>query len=100
MVLLHLLPDVLVGFRKAYPEIVLDLVVSNTMLDLSRRDADVALRATYPAAGHAERTPPRQASPGRSMVRADDVTPFDPLTDGRRHDWIGFADHSSIAKAT
>jgi len=47
MVLLHLLTDVLVDFRKAYPEIVLDIVVSNTMLNLSRRDADVAVRASY-----------------------------------------------------
>ena len=47
MVLLHLLTEVLVDFRKAYPEIVLDIVVSNTMLNLSRRDADVAVRATY-----------------------------------------------------
>ena len=47
LVLLHLLTEVLVDFRKAYPEIVLDIVVSNTMLNLSRRDADVAVRAAY-----------------------------------------------------
>ena len=47
VVLLHLLTDVLVGFRRAYPEIVLDIVVSNQRLNLSKRDADVAVRATY-----------------------------------------------------
>jgi DNA-binding transcriptional LysR family regulator len=49
LVLLHLLTEILVDFRRAYPEIVLDVVVSNTMLNLSRRDADVAVRATYVA---------------------------------------------------
>ncbi len=56
LVLLHLLTAVLVDFRKAYPEIMLDIVVSNTMLNLSRRDADVAVRATYHAARDIERT--------------------------------------------
>ena len=45
--LLHLLNDVLIGFRHAYPEIMLDIVVSNQRLNLSKRDADVAVRATY-----------------------------------------------------
>src|SRR3982074_3339748 len=31
----------------AYPEIVLDIVVSNQRLNLSKRDADVAVRALY-----------------------------------------------------
>ena len=57
MVLLHLLIDVLIGFRRAYPEIVLDIVMSNQRLNLTRRDADVAVRATYhnpdPLAGSA-----------------------------------------------
>ena len=43
----HLLNDVLIGFRRAYPEITLDIVVSNLRLNLSKRDADVAVRATY-----------------------------------------------------
>src|SRR4029079_6962617 len=46
VLLLYLLNDVLVGFRRAYPEIVLDVVVSNQRLNLSKRDADVAVRAT------------------------------------------------------
>jgi DNA-binding transcriptional LysR family regulator len=44
--LIHMLTDVLAGFRRAYPEITLDIVVGNAPLNLSKRDADVALRVT------------------------------------------------------
>ena len=47
IVLLRILNDVLIGFRRAYPEISVDLVATNRMLNLSRRDADIALRAAY-----------------------------------------------------
>ena len=47
MILLHLLTDVLAEFRRQYPEIVLDIIISNQILNLSRRDADLAVRATY-----------------------------------------------------
>lgn len=44
--LIHLLTPIFAGFTKAYPEIRLDIVVSNTALNLSKRDADIAIRAT------------------------------------------------------
>jgi DNA-binding transcriptional LysR family regulator len=47
--LAYMLPDVLVGFRRAYPEILLDVLISNQSLNLTRRDADVAIRGTYRA---------------------------------------------------
>ena len=40
------LAPVFASFRVAYPEIRLDIIVSNAALNLSRRDADVAIRAT------------------------------------------------------
>jgi DNA-binding transcriptional LysR family regulator len=40
-----LLP-ILAAFAKAYPRIDLELMATNTLADLSRRDADVAIRAT------------------------------------------------------
>jgi DNA-binding transcriptional LysR family regulator len=99
LVLLHLLSDILVSFRRAYPEIVLDVVVSNQRLNLSKRDADVALRAIY-------QNPDPLA--GRKIARiawavfgptalADEA--FDPIVDGGRHEWLAFADHVSIARA-
>jgi DNA-binding transcriptional LysR family regulator len=44
--LLHLLMPMFVRFRAACPEVRLDVVTSNPALNLSRRDADVAIRAT------------------------------------------------------
>jgi DNA-binding transcriptional LysR family regulator len=99
LVLLYLLNDVLIGFRRAYPEIVLDIVVSNQRLNLSKRDADVAVRALYqnpdPLAG---RKVARIAWAvfGPSALAGQ---PFDPVVDGRRYDWLAYADHVSIARA-
>ena len=42
----YLLPQICAGFRELYPAVRLDLVVGNAATNLSRRDADVALRAT------------------------------------------------------
>jgi len=100
MLLLHLLTDVLVDFRRAYPEIVLDVVVSNTMLNLSKRDADVAVRATY--------QPPEALSGQRIAGIAWAVfgpqawagKPFDPLTDVDRHDWVAIGDQVAMARAS
>jgi DNA-binding transcriptional LysR family regulator len=42
----HLLMPVFATFLDAYPDIRVDIVVSNASLNLSKRDADVAIRAT------------------------------------------------------
>ncbi|MGJ3263596.1 MAG: LysR family transcriptional regulator [Salinarimonas sp.] len=44
--LVHLLMPIFADFRQRYPEIRLDLVLANQALNLSKRDADVAVRAT------------------------------------------------------
>jgi DNA-binding transcriptional LysR family regulator len=44
--LIHLLMPLLAGFRERYPEVRLDVVLTNQALNLSKRDADVAIRAT------------------------------------------------------
>lgn len=41
-----LLPALVAPFRRSYPEIDLELVVSDTFLNLNKRDADIALRPT------------------------------------------------------
>jgi DNA-binding transcriptional LysR family regulator len=100
LVLLHLLTDVLAGFRRQYPEIALDVVVSNQLLNLSKRDADIALRATYQAP---------EGLTGRRVGRiawavfgstASGVKSFDPVVDVPNHDWIGLSDHISLARAS
>ena len=45
-IMVHLMTPVFASFLRAYPDIQLDIVVSNTSLNLSKRDADVAIRAT------------------------------------------------------
>lgn len=42
----YLLAPVVAGFREVYPDICLDMLVGNQALNLARRDADIALRAT------------------------------------------------------
>ncbi len=44
--LVHLLMPMLARFRRAHPGIRLDVLIGNPSLNLSRRDADVAIRAT------------------------------------------------------
>jgi DNA-binding transcriptional LysR family regulator len=100
LVLLHLLTDVLVGFRRQYPEITLDVVISNQILNLSKRDADIAVRATYHApeglagqrVGHIA-----WAAFGPAEWKGK---PFDAHTDAPNHDWIGLADHVALARVT
>jgi DNA-binding transcriptional LysR family regulator len=97
--LVHLMTGVFAAFRKAYPEIALDVVVSNQALNLSKRDADVAVRAT-------DRPPEaligrRAASIAWAVFAASAHAPevFDPETGPREADWIGFGDNLANLKA-
>ena len=44
--LVYLLTPIFASFRSAYPDIRLDIVIGNASLNLSKRDADIAIRAT------------------------------------------------------
>ncbi len=98
MVLMRFLTDILVGFRKAYPEISIEVVVSNDRLNLSRRDADVAVRAGY--------TPPETMS-GRRVAKIawavhgaakQHKQAFKAERDAARLNWVGFSEHIGLAK--
>jgi DNA-binding transcriptional LysR family regulator len=98
-VLVHLMTQVFADFRRAYPEIVLDVVVSNQALNLSKRDADVAVRAT-------DRPPEaligrRAAGIAWAVFANAESAPetFDPQADARNADWIGFGDNLANLKA-
>ncbi len=91
--LLHLVLPLLSGFRAAFPQVRLELVLGNSALNLSKRDADVAIRATD--------TPPdnlvgrRVARLGWALYgRAADFP--DPQTlaaaDLTQRDWISLSD--------
>ena len=64
----RLLTAELARFAELHPGIVVELAIDNRQLDLSRREADVALRATRPVKGisSAASSPPW---PGRSTAR-------------------------------
>lgn len=91
--LLHLVLPLLSGFRAAFPQVRLELVLGNSALNLSKRDADVAIRATD--------TPPdnlvgrRVARLGWALYgRAADFPDPQALaaTDLTLRDWISLSD--------
>lgn len=90
--IIHLLTPIFASFRRAYPEISLDIVVGNQSLNLSKRDADVAIRAT---------SDPPETLVGRRLAaipwaiyaaRSLGLTALDPI-DYRAHSWIGLGDN-------
>jgi DNA-binding transcriptional LysR family regulator len=90
--LVHMLSDLFAGFRRAYPEIVLDVVVSNSSLNLSKRDADVAVRATNRAPDTLVGR--RIAAFGCAAYgRADAMHGRIDFADANRHDWVGLGEN-------
>lgn len=97
--LIHLLTPVFASFRAAYPEIRLDVVISNQALNLTKRDADVAVRANdRPGDTLVGR---RIASMAWAVFGRPDLLPEDGIDPGnlRRHPWIGFSDEMMSIKA-
>lgn len=86
---LHLLPGYLAEFRTMYPDVSLDVSATNQMADLTRRDADVAIRATAIPPDHLV---------GRSVGHVSVASYASPSyldAQGRgrpivEYDWIGF----------
>jgi DNA-binding transcriptional LysR family regulator len=101
--LIHLLMPVLSAFRRSYPDIRVDMVVSNQALNLSKRDADIAIRAT---------DDPPETLVGRRVAtllwsvygrRSDfpDVVPGATCDKKRlaEHDWVALGDQFGHLKA-
>lgn len=97
MLAFGLLPRHLAGFRDAYPGIEVELVVGNVALNLSRREADVALRV-----GNA----PAETLVGRRVGRlafavyaSANYHARRPEPDLSLHDWIGFdSEHEALVR--
>jgi len=47
----EILPPILTGLREQYPQLVIELVLSNALEDLLRREADIAVRMVKPTQG-------------------------------------------------
>ncbi|MGN6096741.1 MAG: LysR family transcriptional regulator [Bosea sp. (in: a-proteobacteria)] len=97
---LHLLLPIFAGFRREHPAIRLDVVIGNQALNLSKRDADVAIRAS---------DTPGETLVGRRVAtlawaiygRADEemaAETADPAALYRR-DWVALGDQLSHVKA-
>ena len=80
----------LASFRERYPYIVVDLLVTNSVLDLNRRDADIAVRPTaQPDPGLVGR---RLRDIEFAVYATPDVAAGLPAGDPFGGRWIGFAD--------
>ncbi len=86
----YLVTPVLASFKQAYPEIALEIIVTHQPLNLSRRDADIAIRAT--------RDPP-ETLVGRRLTTFAwcRYAPRSWVEEGRLVDpanvsWVGFGD--------
>lgn len=78
-----LLLPALADFRRTYPGIHLQVTVNNSFLNLTRREADVALRPTN--------TPPDNLvgrKLGRVRTAPYSVVPHDPVDDWSAYDWV------------
>ncbi len=88
----HLATPLFGAFCRQFPEIKLDVVIENRALNLSRRDADVAIRAT---------AEPPETLVGRRIAsiawsvygaKGSHIQPTDDPSDLADHCWIGFGD--------
>lgn len=86
---LHVLPAFLAEFRALYPGVSLDVSANNQLVDLTRRDADVVLRATATPPDHlVGRSAGRIGIAAYASPRYLDAQGRDrPLAE---YDWIGF----------
>ena len=87
----HLLPPILARFRQLNPGVHLDVILAAQHLNLSRRDADVAIRATNEPSGDFGRPAHRARSAGRSTPRRKLAAEFGDRT-AEEAPWVGFGD--------
>ncbi|MFN3889088.1 MAG: LysR family transcriptional regulator [Beijerinckiaceae bacterium] len=85
-----LIAPMLASFRKAYPEIRLEVIVGHEHLNLSRRDADVALRATLE---------PQETLVGRKIAHIGWAAYGPANWKGGEHErqWVGFGEGPGVA---
>jgi len=96
-----LLTDLLATFRAQHPGIHIELAIDNRELDLSRREADIALRATRPTQGDLFGRKVAEIAwsiYGSAKYLADRGTPRD-LADLARYEMIGWEPDSRVKAA-
>ena len=96
--LVGLIAPCLAEFRRAYPEIELEVLISKEMLNLTKRDADLAIRTTrQPLETLVGR---RVSSVAMAVYGSKKYLKTHPnLSNLNKHDWIGF-DETVLDSAT
>lgn len=88
----HVLPEVALALRRTHPGIVIEIVATNSMSDLRRREADIAVRNAEPTDPEmiARRMPDQSGGlyGTRGLVAA--TGPFETLADLARAPVVGF----------
>jgi DNA-binding transcriptional LysR family regulator len=97
MLAIGVLPRYLAGFRAQYPGIEIDLTISNSLLNLTKREADVALRVSA--------NPPESLIGRRvgqlafAVYGSRDYCRRRTESDLGRYEWIGYdAEHAALAR--
>lgn len=88
----HALPPCLISLRKKHPGISVELVPSNEMSDLTRRDADIAIRHVRPEQPDlvAKRIADIEISLFASADYLETLGPIDQLADFSKANFIGY----------
>jgi DNA-binding transcriptional LysR family regulator len=94
----YVLPPILADLRRAYPGIRVDVVASNELRNLRRREADIALRHVAPDDPDliARKLRPAVARLHASQAYLDRAGPFDTPEQLAQADFVGFEDNESF----
>ncbi|MGJ8616732.1 MAG: LysR family transcriptional regulator [Sulfitobacter sp.] len=94
----YVLPPILAELRRAYPGIRVDVVASNALRDLRRREADIALRHVAPDDPDliARKLKPGVARLYAAQTYLERAGPFDTLEELVRADFIGFEENETL----
>lgn len=94
----YVLPPILAEMRRLYPGIRVDVVASNTLSDLRRREADIAVRHVAPEDPDliAQKLRPGAARLYASQSYVDRAGPFDTPEQLAQADFVGFEENESF----
>ena len=85
----------LASFKKCYPEVTLDIQVTNDFINLQRHEADIAIRVSRRSSGNLHGV--RLADIGLGVhAHKDHPAVTDRPLDITAHDWIGFDESMSL----
>ena len=91
----YVLAEPLASFQRQYPEVKLDVQVTNEFINLQRHDADIALRVSRRSSGNLHGVKLADIGLGVHAHRDHPAVSQQPL-ELKSHDWIGFDESMSL----